>query len=71
MDLGGGMVWALDLDDFTNRCGQGKHPLMNTIKKVLGPQKGTRIGDNNQQVQPGPSKPIRQFITLSIHSTII
>merc|ERR1719445_2988226 len=30
------MVWALDLDDFKNRCGQGHHPLMNTIKEVLG-----------------------------------
>ena len=39
MDLGGGMVWALDLDDFRNSCGQGHHPLMNTIKKVLGPKK--------------------------------
>ena len=38
LGLAGGMVWALDLDDFTNRCGQGHHPLMNTIKQVLGPR---------------------------------
>ena len=39
MGLGGGMTWALDLDDFMNRCGQGYNPLMNTIKKVLGPRR--------------------------------
>ncbi len=39
MNLGGGMVWALDLDDFKNVCGNGHHPLMNTIKRILGPKK--------------------------------
>lgn len=37
MDLGGGMIWALDLDDFTNNCGNGVHPLLSTIRNVLGP----------------------------------
>ena len=37
LGLGGGMVWALDLDDFTGRCGEGRHPLLNTIKTVLAP----------------------------------
>ena len=45
MGFAGGMVWALDLDDFKNRCGEGAHPLMNEIKKVLGPSKGTMPGD--------------------------
>ncbi|KAJ8320815.1 hypothetical protein KUTeg_002402 [Tegillarca granosa] len=42
--LGGAMVWTIDLDDFANKCGQGKYPLMNVLKnKLLG---------NNQNVVP-------------------
>jgi chitinase len=33
---GGGMVWAMGLDDFNNRCGDGRYPLLNAIKDVLG-----------------------------------
>ena len=63
MGLGGGMVWALDLDDFNNRCGQGRHPLMSAIKSVLGPAKNEKevnledeIFKNVEEINSGDAK---------------
>merc|ERR1711970_239291 len=33
--FGGGMIWALDLDDFSNTCGCENYPLLRTINRVL------------------------------------
>ncbi|XP_069678397.1 acidic mammalian chitinase-like [Periplaneta americana] len=33
--LGGAMIWSIDMDDFRNTCGDGKYPLLNTIKTYI------------------------------------
>ena len=57
------MVWALDLDDFNNRCGQGRHPLLNTIKSVLGPARQNEEDDGEADV-PSTTEQVMEEVDL-------
>ena len=46
--LGGGMIWALDFDDFTgNFCNQGKYPLLSVLNHYLRPSLNVPMPKSN------------------------
>ena len=36
-DLGGAMFWDLASDDFNDRCGEGRYPIISAVDEVLTP----------------------------------
>ena len=41
-NLAGAFVWSLEMDDFSGSCGEGKSPLISTVRDILKPYGSSR-----------------------------
>jgi len=57
MGLSGGMISTIERDDFSNRCGGGKYPLLHKVHDMLnGNSKDSLECAIANEVTPTPSK---------------
>ncbi|RWS13140.1 chitinase 4-like protein [Dinothrombium tinctorium] len=73
--FGGGMIWAIDLDDFRSVCGGEKHPLLKVIHASLKDQKVVIPHPSKLTTTPKPQstwwKPQSSSTTLSTKPTTV
>ncbi|KAJ4447151.1 hypothetical protein ANN_09152 [Periplaneta americana] len=72
--LGGAMIWSVETDDFLGKCGQGKNPLLNTIKSTLngdGPQPDTTTDSGETKpTDPNPDTTTTSTTTTTTTTTV-